>query len=143
MKSCIRLSRREVFIALALFAAAVWAPGFPAEAGGAYAKPVTPVKAKSLIDNGAVDLVLDVRTPAEFNGPTGHLKGAKLIPVQQLGDRLDEIAQFKDKTILVYCHSGVRSMRAGKILASSGFNVTLDMSGGIIGWIGKGYETVK
>ncbi len=141
MKSCIKLSRRNVLVAL--FAAAVWAPGFLAEAGGAYAKPVTPVKAKSLIDNGAVDLTLDVRTPAEFNGSTGHLKGAKLIPVQQLADRLDEIAQFKDKTILVYCHSGVRSMRAGKILAASGFKVVLDLSGGIVGWIGKGYETEK
>ena len=51
-------------------------------------------------------LLLDVRTPEEFDGPLGHLEGAKLIPLQELPQRLDEIKSYKNKEIVVYCRSG-------------------------------------
>lgn len=104
---------------------------------------ISPEKAKQLIENGGIDLILDVRTLQEHTGPLGNIEGSKLIPVQVLADRLDEINEYKDKTILVYCHVGVRSSRSAKILASGGFKKVLDLDGGIISWIEKGNNTVR
>lgn len=73
------------------------------------------------INQGA--LLVDVRTPGEFK--TGHLPGAKLIPVDQLPSRLDEFGDEKDRAIVVYCKSGIRSDRAKDLLEENGFtNVT-------------------
>ena len=46
-------------------------------------------------------LVLDVRTSREYK--SGHLKGATLIPVQELQGRLTELAAYKNENILIYC----------------------------------------
>ncbi len=78
-------------------------------------------------------VILDVRTPAEFN--QGHLKGARLIPVQDLEDRLDELAHLKDRPILVYCRSGRRSVLASKILSRDGFTRIFNMKGGVRAWL--------
>ncbi len=86
-------------------------------------------------------LVLDVRTPNEFH--RGHLENAKLIPVQQLEYRLNEIAQYKNKDILVYCRSGNRSTVASQILIQNDFKKLYNMRYGIKEWQKKGYKVVK
>jgi sulfur-carrier protein adenylyltransferase/sulfurtransferase len=66
----------------------------------------TPVKSvdanagKQMIDDAASgDLtILDVRQPNEYEA--GHLPGARLIPLPELADRLDELD--KQKPTLVY-----------------------------------------
>ena len=50
-------------------------------------------------------LVLDVRQPEEFRA--GHIVGAKLIPLNELGRRLNELP--KDREIVCVCASGSRS----------------------------------
>jgi len=97
--------------------------------------------AKKMIDEGKFDLVLDVRTVDEYTGPLGHLKGAKLIPVDSLTNGVKAINNFKDKNVLVYCHSGKRSAKSAEILVSSGFTKVYDMEGGITGWKAKGFPT--
>jgi rhodanese-related sulfurtransferase/plastocyanin len=97
-------------------------------------------EAKALIDRGDV-LVLDVRTPMEFYD--GHLKGAKLIPVQQLYSRASEIEGHKNKDILLYCRSGNRSTVAAEILRRHGFRRLHNMRYGIRDWLRQGYETVR
>ena len=77
-------------------------------------------------------LLLDVRTPAEFK--RGHLKGAVLIPVQQLQQRLKELNAYKGQDILLYCATGNRSTVASKILIDNGFTRILNMRRGIVGW---------
>ena len=63
--------------------------------------------------------VVDVRTPAEYE--SGHYKGAKNIPLQELQDRLAELGD--KKTVIVgYCASGARSAQAAKILTAAGFS---------------------
>ncbi|OGC10202.1 hypothetical protein A2V82_12860 [candidate division KSB1 bacterium RBG_16_48_16] len=79
-------------------------------------------------------LLLDVRTPEEFDGPLGHLEGAKLIPLQELPQRLDEIKSYKNKEIVVYCRSGGRSQRASQILIDNGFRKVKNMVGGMRAW---------
>lgn len=74
--------------------------------------------ARELVKNGAT--LLDVRSQGEFSG--GHIEGAKLIPVQELGGRLEEVGP-KDKPVVVYCASGGRSAAAASMLAKAGYEV--------------------
>ncbi len=76
---------------------------------------------------------LDVRTQGEFNGPLGHIKGAKLIPVQELAGRVKELNKHKNKEVIVYCRSGNRSRRATRVLLQNGFDAK-NMLGGMRAW---------
>ena len=80
---------------------------------------------------------MDVRTEDEYND--GHIKGAILLPVQELEERLDELPV--DKPIIVYCRSGNRSRNAAEILVVNGFEAVYDM-GGINSWTSKGYPVI-
>ena len=86
-------------------------------------------------------LILDVRTPKEFY--SGHLPGAKLIPLQQLSERLSEIQQYKDSEILIYCRSGNRSTVAGEIMIENGFKKIYHLRSGILGWLEQGFKIEK
>ena len=101
---------------------------------------VSVAEALTMVKDSSVTL-LDVRTPAEFS--QGHLKGATLIPVDALYDRLKEIAPLKERPILVYCHSGNRSLTASRILKSNGFTQVRNLQGGITAWMNGGNEIVK
>jgi len=82
-------------------------------------------------DNREYNLV-DVRQPGEYE--RGHLPGARLIPVGQLGDRLAELDP--GKITIVYCASGVRSQAAASVLEQAGFQEVYSMAGGINAWRG-------
>ncbi|MEY4479705.1 MAG: hypothetical protein RLZZ267_383 [Bacillota bacterium] len=91
-------------------------------------------EAKALIDGGMT--VLDVRTPEEY--AEGHIKEAKLLPLQELEARLDELD--KDTPYVLICRSGNRSGQAQEILKAAGFVKTYNTLGGMNEWP---YETVK
>ena len=97
---------------------------------------------KGRIDAGMATFVLDVRTPEEYDGPLGHIKGARLIPVQELARRLSELSGVKDQHIFVICRSGGRSAQATRMLLDTGFQAT-NVAGGMRAWnnlIGKQSE---
>jgi rhodanese-related sulfurtransferase len=77
-------------------------------------------------------LLLDVRTQAEYD--EGHINDPTLIPVTELESRLDEISEYKDKPVLVYCRSGNRSVTASNILIENGFSEVHNLLGGIGAW---------
>lgn len=76
--------------------------------------------------------LLDVRQPGEYE--KGHIPGARLIPVGQIADRLEEIET--DRTTIVYCGAGIRSRAAASILARAGFREVYSMEGGMNAWQG-------
>jgi rhodanese-related sulfurtransferase len=80
-------------------------------------------------------LLLDVRTPAEFEGKGdpdfGTLKNAINIPVQELPKRLAEIKEYKNKEIIVFCSHSHRSPQAAYTLTQNGFTNVTNMSGGM------------
>ncbi len=80
-----------------------------------------------LKENGI--LVLDVRTPEEYE--EGHIKNGVNISVDELENRLDEISQFKDKEVFVYCKASARSEEASKILVNNGFEKITNMEDGV------------
>ena len=97
--------------------------------------------AHDMINNNAAYpdlLVLDVRTIEEYN--TNHLYDATLIPVAELGGRLNELALYNDTEIIVYCKSGSRSLQASNILVANNFSKVFNMLGGIDAWINAGYD---
>ena len=74
--------------------------------------------------------ILDVREPEEFDGPLGHVPGAKLIPLGSLGKQLDEIPQ--DQPIVTLCRAGGRSARASLMLQQAGFPNVANLAGGLL-----------
>ena len=99
---------------------------------------LTVEQAKSLIDSNPALVILDVRSQEEYD--SGHLEGAILIPVDELGTRLDELSP--DEDLLVYCRTGNRSSNAVNILQANGFTKIYHMKDGITAWIQAGYPTV-
>ncbi len=111
--------------------------GVDKESVGIY-KGITVDEAYEMIKNGGYQ-ILDVRTPEEYS--EGHIAGSVLIPVSELGKRLDELE--KELPVVVYCRSGKRSAKASEILKKAGFKEIYNVLGGITDWSAKGYPIEK
>lgn len=98
-------------------------------------KDISIEESKKLINEGNVNLILDVRNEDEF--AKGHLKNAIQIPVKELKENLSDIEKFKDELVLVYCRSGKRSAEAVNILKENGFKNLVHMKDGISKWDGE------
>ena len=68
-------------------------------------------------------IIIDVRTEEEYN--ERHIDRAINIEV----DNIKNIKINKNKTIVVYCRSGVRSKKAYDILLSMGYTDVYDLGG--------------
>jgi rhodanese-related sulfurtransferase len=106
-----------------------------------YRKLGAPVAYELMRDNPDM-LIIDLRTPEEYNGETGHVQRAQNIPLERLPYRLLEISSYRGETFLVYCRADDCGDKAIAILLSSGFENVMLMDGGIEGWIRAGYKTV-
>ncbi len=71
-------------------------------------------------------IIVDVRTPAEFS--SGAYPKARNIPLDILGSKLDKLGA-RDKSLVVYCASGSRSVPATKILKAAGFTDVTNAGG--------------
>lgn len=91
---------------------------------------VRSVKAK--LDASEDFLLVDCREPDEHT--TAHIAAAKLIPMSQFTDRVNELEMHRDKPIVIHCHHGGRSMRVTRWLRENGFAQAQSMAGGIDQW---------
>jgi len=80
------------------------------------------------------DLLLDVRTPAEY--AAGHIPGSRNIPLNRLAERLGGLPV--GKRVLVYCQGASRSPIAASILQARGANTVTEMNDGFEGWQAAG-----
>jgi len=106
-----------------------------------FGPPLPSVSATELnekLKNGKRPLVVDVRQPGEYH--TGHINGAKLIPLGELSGRLKELP--KNKEIVLVCASGSRSRSATKMLVREGYEA-VNMNGGMISWSRSGLSIKK
>ncbi len=84
---------------------------------------------KSQNDSGIY--LLDVRTRDEYREL--HIPSTnRLIPVEELKDRLNELKGLENNEIYILCRSGRRSKTAGKILSDAGFKKVYNIKGGIL-----------
>ena len=79
--------------------------------------------------NNIEAILLDVRSPLEFK--EGHLKNAINIPLYDLDKNCNLRIKDKNKVIIVYCQSGIRSKKAIKILYKNGFMNLYHLKGGL------------
>lgn len=77
--------------------------------------------AKELLQNGQIDLVLDVRTNLERN-TLGYYPGSVHIPSSDLEKRMPFEYPDKNINILAYCNSGQRARIATEKLHELGYN---------------------
>ena len=88
---------------------------------------ITPKQARQATDA----ILIDVREVDEWN--EGHIDGAEHVALSELSE--GNIPDFsKDKNIIIYCRSGVRSLKAAYILRSKGYLNVSNMTGGYIAW---------
>jgi rhodanese-related sulfurtransferase len=100
---------------------------------------VSPKEAARLIKKTKDLQIIDVRTPAEY--ADGHLARAKLIPVEEIAERLSEID--KKKPVLLYCRFGLKSRNALAVLQDHGFTNARQMEGGILAWQAAGLPVTQ
>ena len=92
---------------------------------------ISPKEAHKRMGEGGKYILLDVRTPEEYNRE--RLKDAKLIPIDELVARAPKDLPDKKATILVYCQSGARAKSAVKLLTQMGYT-DVSCFGGIANW---------
>lgn len=98
---------------------------FPNQGG----QNIGPQELNAMMRSGKEFLLLDVRTPQE--NAVQAIENSYLIPLQELGHRLDELP--RDKEIVIYCRIGSRSAYACAFLTRYGFKVK-NLEGGIVQW---------
>ncbi len=102
-----------------------------------YARALTPQEVKSKLDKGKKFVLLDVRSPAEWQAQRIEAPQVKLLPLPELRQRIGELA--KDDEIVVLCRTSIRAYQAQRILEGAGFKNVRFMDGSLSAWP---YETV-
>jgi rhodanese-related sulfurtransferase len=87
--------------------------------------------------SGAAPLILDVRTREEF--ASGHIPGAKNLPLAELPDGLAALDASPSEEIVVHCERGGRAAQAEAMLRESGYTRLLDLDGHMQAWRAGGY----
>jgi adenylyltransferase/sulfurtransferase len=90
---------------------------------------MTVAELKQRMDQGSAPVVIDVREPHEYQ--ICNL-GARLIPINTVPARLDEIP--RDQEVVIHCKSGMRSQRVAEFLVQSGYTQVSNLKGGILAW---------
>jgi rhodanese-related sulfurtransferase len=103
------------------------------------AKNLSPVEAYQLLKERGDVYLLDVRTAGEFREV--RLDGAKLIPIDQLLRRMQEVP--RTRPVLVYCAVGSRSSQVVGYMARIGFPEVYNLYGGIYAWGKKGLPVLN
>jgi phage shock protein E len=117
-------------------------PAVPAEpaAPAEKIKEVTPEEVEKLLTANKNIVVLDVRTPEEYQ--MGHLAGATNISF--IDTEFDKNVQaVAGKTIVLHCASGSRSTKALELLKTKDFPMIYHMNGGYKAWVAAGKPVVK
>ena len=72
-------------------------------------------------------LLVDVRNPSEYDG--GHIPGSINFAMSRILQEAEEAFPDKAQPLYVYCQSGARSARAGKLLDLLGYESVTDLGG--------------
>ena len=108
----------------------------PAQPGQTTVENVSAERAQDLYDERQNLVVLDVRTPEEYNA--GHIPGALNFDFRS-PDFAQQIDQLdRTKPYLVHCQSGGRSTRSLEVFKDQQFQSIYHLDGGIRAWKEEG-----
>ena len=107
---------------------------------GTEVETVAPTEAADVIAAETDEVVLDIRTPEEYN--EGIIEGAVNIDfyADDFAVQLDSLD--KDAHYVVYCRSGNRSGQANSTFEELGFTNVTEIDGGIANWYNEGLPVV-
>lgn len=89
---------RKALLALGLLAAVAFLPRLVRRLKGQ--RFTDPAALKRRLQSGEEVTLIDVRTPEEFQGPLGHIAGARNIPIAELSTKIRELTEIKQKPIV-------------------------------------------
>lgn len=93
---------------------------------------ITVEELKARVDAGEKLHVLDVREPDEY---AEYNIGGKLVPLGKIQSmQTDEIEDWKEEEVIVYCRSGKRSLTAALFMEMQGFKNVKNLVGGVLAW---------
>jgi rhodanese-related sulfurtransferase len=95
-------------------------------------KTITAEALKARLDAGENVHIVDVREPhenAEFN------IGGPLVPLGKIQTlQIEELEDYKNEELIIYCRSGNRSGQACLFLETQGFTNVVNLTGGMLYW---------
>lgn len=100
-------------------------------------KEICPTTTQQWVKNGA--LLVDVREKDEVEQLAYDVPNIINIPLSEFETRFNEIP--KDKSVVMVCKGGGRSLRAAGFLVNHGYTNVVNMQHGITRWVQKGFPT--
>lgn len=104
-------------------------------------RTVSPLELRRRLDQDEELMVLDVRTPAEFE--TVHIHGSYNVPLDLLTEHTQELADRLPEHVVLVCQSGNRASQACQKLGASGFGAADVLDGGISAYESAGGDVVR
>ena len=92
---------------------------------------ITPAEVNELLKGDVPVRLIDVREPQEH--AVCHIEGARLIPMNTVPQRLQELDDDGAR-LIVFCHHGMRSLSVVDWLRRQGVDNCQSMAGGIDLW---------
>src|SRR5947208_3410968 len=89
---------------------------------------IGPERARELLEGSDAPVLVDIREDWELEA--GRIAGSEHIPMGELDDGL---GRFHDRSIVLYCAHGNRSLRAAQALSAEGYEI-VSLAGGITAW---------
>lgn len=93
-------------------------------------KEISASEAAKLRETDSEVSFLDVREDSEL--AICRIEGALHIPMGEIPERADSLP--KDRTLIVFCHHGMRSANVQQYLEAKGFKNLVNLAGGIHAW---------
>lgn len=94
---------------------------------------ITTDELQQKLERGEKLNLVDVREQDEWEA--GHIAQARLIPLSEIQDRIDDFPRDGEETFII-CRSGGRSARACEFLQANGLSV-VNVKGGMLAWEGE------
>ncbi len=95
------------------------------------AREIGTLETTRLMNSGNA-LVLDIRATTEFG--VGRIPKSKNIPFAEIDKRIEEIAKFKDKPVILTSGANTRGGAAMRLLKQRGFVDVYQLQGGFGAW---------
>jgi len=133
--------RNAMVVAVLMLLASCKTVGVSMTPGG-YAE-VSPTIANEMILDSRQVVILDVRPANTFRGTEGHIAGALNAPMDTIDRQLPELLPYQNQTVLIYGDTDAEGAVAARLLIVAGFRNVVHISGGLRGWIERGYRTVN